>query len=108
MSEVDPDNLGNCYIYWPAVMAFSDQVAACDVGLRRASHRAFRVKKKFAIEMQRYNRMIVVWSMDGRTTREFLMNTLRMARFPQTGISGAASLQFRHRKYWLAVKETGG
>jgi putative transposase len=54
-------------------MAFPDQVAACDVDLRRASHRAFRVKKKFDIEMQRHNRMIVGWSIDGRTTREFLI-----------------------------------
>lgn len=52
-----------------------------------------------AVVMDLYTRMIVGWSMDGRMTRELVMNALRMARLRRKPASGALHHSDRGSQY---------
>jgi len=52
-----------------------------------------------AVVMDLYTRMIVGWSMDGRMTRELVMNALRMARFRRKPAPGVLHHSDRGSQY---------
>ncbi len=52
-----------------------------------------------AVVMDLYTRMIVGWAMDGRMTRELVMNALRMARFRRKPASGLLHHSDRGSQY---------
>jgi putative transposase len=52
-----------------------------------------------AVVMDLYTRMIVGWSMDGRMTRELVMNALRMARFRRNPAPGLLHHSDRGSQY---------